>query len=513
MQSVRRRPWLSIHFVDQIVLQREIYKVAIAFSCLMCIAHMISLPLGITYDGHVYIDLANILGSPRFPADWNIARTPLLPLTLKLSFWVFGRQPLAAIFVPSAVALIGILAIGATVKRIGGPTAGAATLVLLSLSPTLVAYQHFVLTETGTFCFLAMMIRISLWYPADQRRNWMKVSGIILILGIGYYWRQNLLSMGPLFASLHGFGSWRTRAVSAPFSSSPLERFRWRHTLMLEVAMIALIPYILALPWRPYTNDQALRDVMLKFGIIKQALASPEDPMIGDNAEAYRKAIQASLYNGHLYSGLRADLATTLSNKIFSKPIGESTPRLFLRLIEKYPGRYMDGMGRTLLLFTGAHGLQDENEIFREQILSPSFLGSKIGEGPQPIYSADKEDFVQRSKPSLILWLFRRSERFYDFLVMAGFGMTILGLVGSLLIRSIALFAICVTPIFYILPYLLTLSAVDRYAFPIHPVVLAVVVVVPAILGRRAAAWASRRPRVQGGERAETVGMRLEDRR
>ena len=509
MRPVHSRSWIEAQLVDRTLLRRRIFAGAIIFSCLMCIAHMISLPLGISYDGHVYIDLADVLGSPRFPADWNIARTPLFPLALKLSFWAFGRQPMAAIFVPSAIALIGILALGATVKRITGPVAGAVTLVLLSLFPTLVAYQHFVLTETGSFSFLTMMVGVSLWYPANQRQEWIKATGMALLLGLGYYWRQNLLSMGLLFAILHGVGSWRMRSMAVPAVSTLRERALRHRALILQVAMIALAPYILAQPWRVYTNDQALRDIMLKFGIVKQALPSPEDPLIGENADAYQRAIQLSLYNGHLYSGLRADLSTSLSNKIFSKPSGESAPWLFLHLVEKYPDRYMDGVGRTLLLFAGARGLQDENEIFREQILSPSFLGSKISEGPQPIYLADKEDFLQRSKPSLVLWLLRRNERFYDLLIMAGFGMTILGLFGSLVIRSVALFTICATPIFYIMPYLLTLSAVDRYAFPIHPVVLAVVVVVPVILGRRIVARATINRRLQRGGHPEIIGTRF----
>src|SRR5215472_7968259 len=70
------------------------YHMAIGLAIAISFLHLISLPVAVSYDGFVYIDMADVLGSARFPQDWNIARTPLFPLYLKLSFWLFGRQPL-----------------------------------------------------------------------------------------------------------------------------------------------------------------------------------------------------------------------------------------------------------------------------------------------------------------------------------------------------------------------------------------------------------------------------------
>jgi hypothetical protein len=117
---------------------RAVYSAAVLSVTFRCFAYVVSLPLGISYDGHIYIGLADILGTHRFPADWKpvrsdiLFRTPLFPSALKISFWVLGKQPLAPIVVASAAGLGGI--------HVGsGPRAALAS------------YENFVLTEKGKF--------------------------------------------------------------------------------------------------------------------------------------------------------------------------------------------------------------------------------------------------------------------------------------------------------------------------------------------------------------------------
>ncbi|PWU08263.1 MAG: hypothetical protein C5B51_08045, partial [Terriglobia bacterium] len=147
-----------------------IYRCALVFITLFWIAHMISLPVAVTYDGFIYIDMADVLGSSRFPQDWNFARTPLFPLTLKLAFWAFGRQPLAVIAVSSTLGLAGTFIVGRLVRRYAGEVAAALAMVVMALFPTSVAYQHFALTEVGTAFFL-VLIAAALLLPADRPRQ------------------------------------------------------------------------------------------------------------------------------------------------------------------------------------------------------------------------------------------------------------------------------------------------------------------------------------------------------
>src|SRR5215471_11770077 len=86
-----------------------IYRLAVAFVLLFWLAHVVLLPIEITYDGLGYIDLADVFGSSRFPADWNQTRTPLFPVSLKIAFALFGRHAITAILVPAGYGLGGLL--------------------------------------------------------------------------------------------------------------------------------------------------------------------------------------------------------------------------------------------------------------------------------------------------------------------------------------------------------------------------------------------------------------------
>lgn len=56
--------------------------------------HAAALPLAVPYDGHEYIDFADVLFFARFPEDWNpLIRTPGYPLVLKSAFGLLGKQP------------------------------------------------------------------------------------------------------------------------------------------------------------------------------------------------------------------------------------------------------------------------------------------------------------------------------------------------------------------------------------------------------------------------------------
>jgi hypothetical protein len=351
---------------------RTIYFSAMSGAVFLCVLYLTSLSVGISYDGHVYIDLADMLGTARFPGAWNPFRTPLFPLALKISFWLLGKQALALVMVMSAAGLAGILVLGIIVKELAGYIAAAVIIIVVSLYPTFVSYERVVLTETGNVLFIALMVVLSLHIPQEPRRAWWKTIGLILICSAGYYWRQNLLAMSYWLAVAHLAG-WLS-------SMSGKLVLRGRRpmlaTTLIQAALIVVVPNAASQIWAPYSDNVALRDFMLRYGIVKQALPDPKDQFIGREEQAYQSAIQSSLFHGHLYSGLRADLDNPLADRLFTGYTGSSRD-LFFRLIRDYPGRYASAAGRTLMLFVGAKGLQDENEIFRDQILSPSFAGSQ----------------------------------------------------------------------------------------------------------------------------------------
>jgi hypothetical protein len=459
---------------------RTIYFCAMACAVLLGFVYLAALSVGISYDGHVYIDLADMLGTARSVKEWSPYRTPLFPLALKISFWLFGKQALALVMVMSAAGIAGILVLGIIVKEMAGYIAGTAIIIVLSLYPTLVGYERMVLTETGIFLFIALMVLLSMQIPRDGRGAWLKTAGLVSVCTLSYYWRQNLLSLSYWLAFLYLLAwRWPLQGKAA---------VRWRSprlaVTLAQCLLIAVLPNAAVRLWGSYSNNAKLFDVMLGYGIVKQALADPKDPFIGPDRQAYESAIQTSVFHGHLYSGIRADLANTLSNRLLTRYSG-SRLDLFIRLARDYPGRYAAAMGRMLMLFAGAKGLQDENEIFRDEILSPSFVGARIGDGPEPVSSRDKEYFAQKTQPSAVQALLRLLVRLYDPALSAGFMVCAVGLVLSIVWLDFRLFLFTATPFVYLLPYIITLSSADRYAFPIYPFVLASPVVVGAAVAKR----------------------------
>lgn len=464
---------------------RAVYWAAVLSVTLLCFAYVVSLPVGISYDGHIYIGLADILGTHRFPADWKpvrsdiLFRTPLFPLALKISFWALGKQALAPIVVASAAGLGGILMVGAAVRNVVGNAAGAFSMLVLALDPSLASYEHLVLTETGSFFFLALMIWISTWQPADRRGLWWKTAGLIVVCAAGYYWRQNLLLMAAWLALLHAIACARQWYVNAPFGVSSMARVAG-----LQCLLIVLLPNAAAWPWHRLANDAVMQDFVLRYGIVKQALAPPSDPFIGPDAAAYRTAINDSSRGGNLYSGILAQLSNPLEVKLFSRYSG-SASTLFRHLVWEYPGRYAAAVARTTLLFAGVKGAQDETEIFRAEILSPTWTGSKIGNGPEPLYSQDKDYFAQKTESSAVQAVLRSAVPIYDPAVVVGFAVAVTGILLSILFRDFRTFAFTATPLVYLLPYIVTLSSVDRYAFPAHPFFLISPVIVGAAIIRQ----------------------------
>jgi 4-amino-4-deoxy-L-arabinose transferase-like glycosyltransferase len=456
---------------------RRLYCWAIAFALLFFFAHLVALPVRISYDGIGYVDLADVLFSGRFPQDWASNRTPLFPLALKVSFRMFGKQPAAAVLVTSTTALFGILLMGATVRRLVGELAAALTIVALSLFPTLVAYEHSVLTEAGTFFFVAALLYLLLSGGEKPRSAWYKTGGLVAVLAAGYYWRANVMVLAPVAAVLHLAGAWQQKAGQTDSGR--------RRRALAQAALILAGPVVLSWFWTPYSDQAGLRDVTLKQGMLRQALLPPEHPLVGDQATIYYAGIRESLYHGNFYSGMKWNYMTLVSEKVFDRPLGRSVPRFFLDLVVHYPGRYASGLGRTLVFFAGVNGVESDNRICRDEVLTP---GAKISEGPEPLRSRVRSQFQQPPAPSVIMGALRGFAPVYDAWVIAASLITVACLPLALYLRDVRLLICCLLPLAYALSYAVLLVSLDRFVLPVYPIVLANSIIAPPLVWRALAA-------------------------
>src|SRR5215467_8564360 len=87
---------------------KRLFWTSLLLSLALHFAHLICVPILITFDGHWYIRLADILGSSNFWTQWDFLRTPLFPALLKISFFVFGHQALYVITLQASLGFMGI---------------------------------------------------------------------------------------------------------------------------------------------------------------------------------------------------------------------------------------------------------------------------------------------------------------------------------------------------------------------------------------------------------------------
>jgi hypothetical protein len=459
-------------------MKKRAYQFAIVFAVAFTFAHLISLPIGITYDGYQYLDGADILGSSRFPADWYRNRTPLYSLTLKTSFLLFGHQPIAAILVSTAMGLGTVLLLGRAARLLAGEWCGAVVVVLVSVFPTSVAYQHLILTETGTSFFIALLISIALQQPKTQRAAWLQAAFFCVVLAAGYYWRQLLLDLAPLAAL-----TWLVRNWAFVRQHSTVA-YLYLGRIALAIVIIVAAPLALSHFWDRYSDRAGLAEVSLRQGIIRQALIAPSDPVIGQNKALYIDAIRQSSSQGNFFSGIRNDFFDSLLEVIFGpRPMGVGdTKRIFVSSILHYPARYLAGVTRTAVLFLGAKATVNENRIFRDQILSPDWQGAKIGQGPPAVEMRIKQQFQQVTTSSAVLQILSRLCPIYDVLLILGNVVAAAAIPYALFARNYKAFVLAAFPIAYLALYTIILASIDRFAMPAYPFTLTILIVLPVLV-------------------------------
>ena len=447
------------------------YYLAIAFAFLFTCLHAAVLRIAVEFDGIEYIRLAEVIDTSRFPAEWSIFRTPLYPLALKLSFGVFGRTPFAGIVVSTSLGFAGLLLVGAVVRRLSGPLAASAVLVLLALYPYLIGYEHQVLTETGSFFFLALTLYILTLENAGPGVMWLRATAVATVIAIGYYWRSNVIFIAPVVAALFFI-----RAVMSWHSATGPRRWPRLARPLAQSAAIVAVPALLAMPWERMIDTRPARDAVIMQGMLLQALPSPEDPLIGDKAPLYYRGIRESVYKGNFLSGMRwatlGELNQTLRPALYREAAQRrlSIPRLFCHFVIKYPDRYVSGVVRTLVFLSGVPGAESQGRVWG---CVPFSLGPNVIPSRLPLFEQVAREFARPPSCSFLTRLLSELAPLYQGWLIAAHAITLAGIVLALARRDLPLLACCVVPFAYVLPYVLLLDSLDRYAVPVYPIVLA----------------------------------------
>ncbi len=451
----------------------HMYRRALCASALFQLVHMVALPICITWDGCMYIYLSTLFGTPDFVPAWDFLRGPVYPALIRIGFWILGTHSAALIGINTLLGFGGIWLLGNSIKRQGFPRAAAGAMMLLSFYPILITYQHMLLSEAGIFFCFAALINVTSW---QSRHLWWSTTVKILVITFAYYYRSNLIYLGLMVAVLH---------LLQMASNGTHERWRillrkifsWRP--IVHAAAVAVIPFILALPWKHlgYLKDPKLMEMrqadVLAVGLFNQLVIHPEDDFIGpDLAPAYTDLVNRSLVNGKLpLDGVGGAVQGIVSHRI-GRFMSESG---FFDQVRKHPVRYIKGVARTTLIFFGApgHNLIENKTFLAHLTPDQKNAPAKIYKPPPSLDAQIEERFGQRTGWSVVnrvlLWI----DPVYDVLIVLGMLATIAALALGIRRADLRLLTAAALPLGFIAMYALVLLSADRYAFPVYAAALA----------------------------------------
>src|SRR5690242_11115083 len=243
-----------------------------------------TLPLVVSYDGMEYAHLANVLSGRSVISHWDFYRTPLFPLALNRAFWLGGEQPKSALLVTTLFGVAGILLVGSMVRKIAGATSGTIALVLMVFYPVLVGYQHMLLSETGNFFWIALLLwTLVCLTPATKGKSIWVPCCAALVVTLGYYWRPTLLYISPVAALAFLCIVLLSSAIRRS-RSELIDKLRQTDTRVITgTLVIAIVPWILAYPWIHLTAKHmpGTYNGFIAQGMFRQVVVPLDDPLLG----------------------------------------------------------------------------------------------------------------------------------------------------------------------------------------------------------------------------------------
>jgi len=224
-------------------------------------------------------------------------------------------------------------------------------------------------------------------------------------------------------------------------------------------------------------------DVLL-YGLAKQAVLPPQDPIWAKAQQSYAAALDQSLKDGQLpLSGVKDQLAYAPLEGVHE--YASSARSVFVRAVISYPQRYIAGCLRTALLFAEVWPSESDNAVFRTWVLS----GTTVVAPQLPGFPPLAAEMTQQTKPSafghLLSWLAPK----YDWLVCAGLLATLTLVIVGILRRSPTLLAFGLIPTAFLLLNVFLLVSQDRIAAPAYPLVLVNLIALPGVLARKTTVW------------------------
>lgn len=470
--------------MNRISLRRRVanpeihYRLALLVFGVVTFLQLFSLPLVVTYDGMAYIHLANLLFTRSFASDWNYLQTPGFPCALRLAFFLGGEQPQAAMMMTMLAGAAGALLIGSVVRTVAGNTAGAIMLATLTFYPVLVCYEHMLLSETGTFFFLALLIWLLIRFRVQEQRSVANLPVLLAcVTALGYYWQPTILYLAPVVALSCLLLEYLPGESLRPYQESWERIWKDRARAFRNFLIVTLGPLLLAYPWIHLSNRQrstAQLETMTN-GMYKYVLVPPDDPVNAPLRTQYEAIIRQDAPDGKLpLDGLflvgkgRSQFIKQLSAVYIQAGL--------LKLIAVHPGRYLAGVIRTFIYFLGfsqRHVPDDENSHFSQslfQLWPPEQNFQHLSDWVGGLKQFAPKVYVGGG---FVGKLFGALEPIYLGFVLLSSLISCWWFVAALRGGNARGLIMAGIPLALLLLHSLMMMAASRYAFPVYPLMMA----------------------------------------
>jgi hypothetical protein len=405
---------------------------------------------------------------------------PLYPLFLRASFDLLGRFPGAALLPGVLLGFLGVWVLADEVRRTRGDLAGAAVLVLLSAYPVLVGYEHTVLTETGTFCVLSVVV-VLLSRLARTGITFTTMALLGATLAAGYLLRATTTAVVPAVLVV----------IAATTRSSAESTRQSRLALAAGLLVVVGLPFATMRLWSAGGRDARIGSTFgytLSYYLVAQGMLPSGD--LGDAAPAYEAAkATAAVQRSSLVemSPLVAERLHTLDGK-----------QLLSEAIVTNPIAYLAAVSRTALVFAGVPPRPSENYLFLSNVLSLSVPGSKCvcPDADQPVFA---RTFAQSGHRTPLHYVLKILTPLYTALAMLGSALTVIGFAAGLRRADPAWLAWTAVPVAFAAAHAALLLGTDRFAMPVFPLALVSLVVCASLPARSAHAASVAGERIPAG--------------
>ncbi len=390
---------------------------------------------------------------------------------LKVAFWLLGRQVMAVIALQTCLACAGIWLLSHRLRSVGLVVAAPLGVGLLGAFPTLIAYEHALLTEVASFFFFSLLVYL---VAAPESPSVKGAVVLALAIGLGYYNRSSLIYLAPVIGGIYIAGELK-QGWKQP---DPARRYRFARRAVSQYLIIAILPFLLAYPWKRNPKVSTRNGHVLLYGLVKQGVLPVNDPILGATAPVYANVIEQSKSNGVFpNAGLRNGFEWSVINPIYG--YGSVAGSIFWRVIRTHPDLYFHGVARNLAMFSGIGNFAYDNALVRHVIFTSG--ASQIDPGPSWITPLGDE-FKRTTAPSFISRELERIAPLYDWMVRFGLLATIAGFLVGVWRLDKFILAFTAPALAFIVMHALLLVSQDRMILPVQPVLLLNLIALPASL-------------------------------